>query len=158
MLVLGSPKAGRSTLCRFVSGGAAAACVVTASACGMRRSAGHVAKRASCWHVYEECVKVAECVRAVGCLYDVVVVDGLAAWVACLVALGFNAMLEVDKLLMALKAATAKVVVVSTLELASNSSLAARSYNDLLSVANQQLARKLARVYLLVCGLKLRLK
>ncbi len=67
-------------------------------------------------------------------------------------------MLEVDKLLMALKAATAKVVVVSTLELASNSSLAARSYNDLLSAANQQLARKLARVYLLVCGLKLRLK
>lgn len=123
----------------------------------------HQKTRSSEWTTIEEPLSIAGRLQDIGSLYDVVIVDCLTLWLSNMLGRGEdsqNIMAEIEQLTSVLKDVSCNVIVVSNevgLGIVPDNKLA-RLFRDLGGWMNQRLAAAADEVYLVTCGIPMKLK
>lgn len=164
ILITGGAKAGKSNFAKKLAeamGGGAVSFMATAEPLDpemRKRIARHQAERPASWETLEEPLELPQALLAAR--HTVVLLDCLTLWVSNLLMAKRDVEAAAENLLAA-HAKTSKALLVVTNEVGLGivpDNPLARAYRELLGTANQRLAEKADKVYLLVSGIPVQIK
>lgn len=125
----------------------------------------HRKQRGTDWHTYEEAIGIAETLKEVVCVHDVVVLDCLTMWLSNLMCAGRECSGEIDHFIheirnTELSTLNSRLFIVSNevgMGIVPESELS-RRFRDMAGILNQKAAELSDEVYLVTAGIPVRIK
>ncbi|MFP3038949.1 MAG: bifunctional adenosylcobinamide kinase/adenosylcobinamide-phosphate guanylyltransferase [Candidatus Hodgkinia cicadicola] len=152
-VLLGPPRSGKSSLARGIMSPKLLMHLILASDPANQTSLRHLRHRNISCDLYQECMNPTNTLNRFGSYYDIVLIDGLNAWIVSMLALKLNVLSKIDELCASIVSLKKAIIVSSHIPNTISPML-----SSLVRYANRSLAIKARRIYMSEYTFPIRLK